>query len=50
MNYEQFVYWLSGYLSGGRDNDNDVVIEDILKAIKEVKNTNTQSVIYYGEL
>lgn len=37
MTPEQFVFWLSGYLSGGRDNDNDVIINDVREAIKKVK-------------
>ena len=47
MTPEQFVIWLSGYFTGGRDNDTDAIIEDILKALKTVNiNVNT---LYFGE-
>jgi hypothetical protein len=36
MTPEQFIFWLGGYLSGGRDNDADVVVEDIQEALKKV--------------
>jgi hypothetical protein len=33
MTPEQFIYWLAGYFTGGRDNDDAAaVVEDISKA------------------
>lgn len=37
MTPEQFVYWMSGYFSGGRDNDVDAIVEDIKQALNKVK-------------
>lgn len=37
MTPEQFIFWLSGYFTGGKDNDSDCVVEDIRLALKEVK-------------
>jgi len=37
MNPEQFVYWLAGYMSGGRSNDTDSIVQDIEEALKKVK-------------
>jgi hypothetical protein len=37
MTPEQFCFWLKGYLCGGRDNDNDAIVEDIVRYIKKVK-------------
>lgn len=36
MTPEQFVYWLKGYLEGGRDNDLDVKLSDIEKMFETV--------------
>ena len=46
MTCEQFVFWLAGYLSGGRDNDHDVLITDIVHAIKKVNNPHLRDDIY----
>ncbi len=37
MTAEQFIFWLSGYFTGGRDNDAVEVVEDIRLALNEVK-------------
>ncbi len=49
MTPEQFVFWLSGYLTGGRDNDDDSVVADIKKTIKTVRMNVTQE-LYVGEI
>lgn len=46
MTFEQFVFWLAGYLSGGRDNDHDVIVTDIIQAIKKVNNPHVRDNIY----
>lgn len=47
MTCEQFVFWLSGYLTGGRENDPDSVVQDIKEVIKTVVNPNLQKVIAF---
>ena len=47
MTPEQFVFWISGYFKGGRDNDLENIVEDIQKALKEVK-VNLGSTIVFG--
>jgi hypothetical protein len=37
MTLEQFCFWIKGYLCGGRDNDLDCIVNDIVKQIKKVK-------------
>jgi hypothetical protein len=37
MTSEQFIYWLAGYFTGGRDNDDAAVVEDIKEGLKKVK-------------
>ena len=37
MTPEQFIFWLSGYFSGGRDNDDDIIVKDIRTALSKVK-------------
>ncbi len=36
MTHEQFVFWISGYLTAFKDNDANVIVEDIKRALKGV--------------
>jgi hypothetical protein len=47
MTPDQFIYWLCGYFTGGRDNDADAVVEDIKQALKKVK-MHTENYLYFG--
>ena len=50
MTCEQFVFWLSGYLTAGRDNDTDISIEEITKVIKTVINPQLQNTqVFFAE-
>lgn len=42
MTPEQFIYWLSGYMTASGDNDAESVVDDIKKAMKEVKCNPTE--------
>lgn len=48
MTSEQFVFWVSGYLTGGRENDVENVIEDIRNALKQVK-VSLDAVVYFTQ-
>lgn len=37
MTPEQFIFWLSGYFTGGRENDAEAIVDDIKIALKQVK-------------
>ena len=47
MTPEQFIFWLSGYFTAGRDNDADVVVNDIREALKTVK-ISMNAVMFFG--
>jgi hypothetical protein len=46
MTPEQFVFWLSGYLVAGSDNES--LVNDIKEALKEVKSPHNSTSLYTG--
>jgi hypothetical protein len=47
MTPEQFIFWLSGYFTAGKDNDDDITVNDIREALKTVK-VSVNTVMYFG--